>query len=206
MTNPIYGRFTYGTETILLPLCSSTTYEEFLAKVSSRFQYFGDRFVFRYALTDCFNCHLECDDDISVMLDIFPMLNSPFIDIHVLDIGCSSKSCIDEEILVTAMPATTVPNAFEDVPLHVAKANLSCDDINYEDVDNMVIGNFVSNKSKIKYMSSKWSEYINKIGQKLCKFAIEKGFLFDYAKNDNLGASGFFVIRKLVKLILVLVL
>ncbi|KAL6206202.1 hypothetical protein ACLB2K_023451 [Fragaria x ananassa] len=144
----------------------------------------------------------------------------------------SSKSCIDEEIHVTVMPATIVPNAFEDVPLHVAKANLSSDDSNYENVDNMVIGNFVSNKSKRKYMSSEWSEYINKIGQvfvgvaiefrqKLCKFAIEKGFLFDYAKNDNLRvsatcskkesekcewyiyvsiekASGFFVIRKSV--------
>lgn len=232
MTKPIYGRFTYGTETILLPLCSSTTYEELLEKVSSRFQYLGGRFVFRYALTDCSNCHLECDDDISVMLDIFPMLNSPFIDIHVLDIGCGSKNCIDEEIHVAVMPATTVPNASEDVPLHVAKANLSSDDSNYEDVDNMVIGNFVSNKSKRKYMSSEWSEYINKIGQvfvggaiefrqKLCKFAIEKGFLFDYAKNDSLRvsatcskkesekcewyiyasiekASGFFVIRKLV--------
>ena len=160
------------------------------------------------------------------------MLNSPFIDISVLDIGCSSKSCIDEEIHVAVIPATIVPNASEDVPLHVAKANLSSDDSNYEDVDNMVIRNFVSNKSKRKYMSSEWSEYINKIGQvfvggaiefrqKLCKFAIEKGFLFDYAKNDNLRvnatcskkesekcewyiyasiekASGFFVIRKLV--------
>ncbi|KAL6202438.1 hypothetical protein ACLB2K_026146 [Fragaria x ananassa] len=131
-----------------------TTYEELLAKVSSRFQYLSGQFVFRYALTDCSNCHLECDDDISVMLDIFPMLNSPFIDIYVLDIGCSSKSCIDEEIHVVVMPATTVPNAFEDVPLHVAKANLSSDDSNYEDVDNMVIGNFVSTKSKRKYMSS----------------------------------------------------
>ncbi|KAL6129578.1 hypothetical protein ACLB2K_072928 [Fragaria x ananassa] len=135
MTKPIYERFTYGTETILLPLCSGTTYEELLAKVSSRFQYLGGRFVFRYALTDCSNCHLECDDDISVMLDIFPMLNSPFIDISVLDIGCSSKSCIDEEIHVAVIPATIVPNASEDVPLHVAKANLSSDDSNYEDVD-----------------------------------------------------------------------
>ncbi|KAL6199523.1 hypothetical protein ACLB2K_029307 [Fragaria x ananassa] len=200
MTNPIYGRFTYGTETILLPLCSSTTYEELLVKISSRFQYLGGRFAFRYALTDCSNCHLECDVDMSVMLDIFPMLNSPFIDIHVLDIGCSSKSYIDEEIHVAVMPATTVPNAFEDVPLYVAKANLSSNDSNYEDVDNMVIGNFVSNKSKRKYMSSEWSEYINKVGQvfvgdaiefrqKLCKFTIEKGFLFDYAKNDNLRVS-----------------
>ncbi|KAL6210957.1 hypothetical protein ACLB2K_016186 [Fragaria x ananassa] len=166
------------------------------------------------------------------MLGSFPMLNSPFIDIHVLDIGCSSKSCIDKEIRVVVMPATTVPNASEDVPLHVAKANLSSDDSNYEDVDNILIENFVSNKSKRKYMSSEWNEYINKIGQvfvggviefrqKLCKFAIDKGFLFDYAKNDNLKvnatyskkesekcewyiyasiekASGFFVIRKLV--------
>ena len=130
MTKPIYGRFTYGTETILLPICSSTTYEELLAKVSSRFQYLGGRFVFRYALTDCSNCHLECDDEISVMLDIFHMLNSPFIDIHVLDIGCRSKSSIDEKILVAVMLAT-VPNASEDVPLHVAKTNLSSDDSNY---------------------------------------------------------------------------
>nr|XP_011466175.1 PREDICTED: uncharacterized protein LOC105352022 [Fragaria vesca subsp. vesca] len=139
MTKPIYGRFTYGTKIILLPLCSSTTYEELLAKVSSRIQYLGGRFVFTYALTDCSNCHLECDDDISVMLDIFPMLNSPFIDIHVLDIGCSSKSYIDEEILVVVKPAT-ISNVFEDVPQHVAEANLSSDDSNYKDVDNMVIG------------------------------------------------------------------
>ncbi|KAL6202695.1 hypothetical protein ACLB2K_026400 [Fragaria x ananassa] len=225
MTKPIYGRFTYGTETILLPLCSGTTYEELLAKVSSRFQYIGGRFVFRYALTDCSNCHLECDDDISVMLDIFSMLNSPFIDIYVLDIGCSSKSCIDEEIHVVVMPATTVTNASEDVPLHVAKANLSSDDSNYEDVDNMVIGNFVSNKSKRKYISSEWSEYINKIGQvfvgEVVQVCNREGFLFDYAKNDNLRvsascskkeykkcewyiyasiekASCFFVVRKLV--------
>ncbi|KAL6125199.1 hypothetical protein ACLB2K_073258 [Fragaria x ananassa] len=53
----------------------------------------------------------------------------------------------------------TVTNVAENIPQHVADYCVSSDDSNYE--DNMINGNF------------------------LCTCAIEKGFLFDYAKNDN---------------------
>lgn len=93
-------------------------------------------------LLDCSNCHLKCDDDISVMLGIFPIQNSPFIDIHVVNVG--SSSCIDEET-----PAT-VTNVAENIPQHVADYCVSSDDSNYE--DNMINGNFVSNRSTQKYV------------------------------------------------------
>ncbi|XP_040371766.1 uncharacterized protein LOC112193244 isoform X2 [Rosa chinensis] len=196
MSKSTFGRFTYGTETILLPLSSSTTYENLCAKISSRFRNLKDgQFVFRYALNDCPNCYLECDDDILIMLDIFQLLNFPFIDIHVLDVGACSKMCVDKQEI-----AATVDTAIVNIPELVDEDHASSDDSNLEDDNNMIIGNFVSNKSKRKYMSSDWNDNIYKIGQvfiggavefrdKLCKFAVEKGFEFNYVKNDKCRVS-----------------
>lgn len=74
--------------------------------------------------------------------------------------------------------------------------DVSSVDSNCQDDNNMILGNFVSDKMKRKYMSSEWNDYIFRIGQfftggavefrdKLCKYAVENGFQFRYMKNDK---------------------
>ena len=192
MSNSKFGRFTYGAETVLISLSSSTRFDELCSQLSLRFRKLKvGQFVLRYSLTDCPNCFLESDDDLCLMLEIFQIMNSPYIEIQILDVGSSSSTCsVDSEHF-----SDVVKHALDIRHHHDEESDVSSDDSNFEDDNNMIIGNFVSN-NKRKYMSSEWDTYIFRTGQcfiggavefrdKLCKFAVERGFEFRYLKNDK---------------------
>ncbi|KAK9922310.1 hypothetical protein M0R45_030780 [Rubus argutus] len=151
MSNSKFGRFMYGAETVLLSLPSSTTFDELCSQISLRFGKIKlGQFVWRYSLTDCPNYFLESDDDLCVMLEIFQVMNSPYIAIHILDVGSSSSPySVDNEYF-----SNVVKHALDIRHLHDEESNVSSDDSNFEEDINMIIGNFVSKNSKRKYMSS----------------------------------------------------
>ncbi|XP_061999021.1 uncharacterized protein LOC133716327 [Rosa rugosa] len=120
--------------------------------------------------------------------------------LQTLDVGACSKMCVDKQEIAATMKHATVDNAIVNIPELVDEDHASSDDSKLEDDNNMIIGNFVSNKSKMKYMSSDWNDNIYNIGQafiggavefrdKLCKFAVEKWFEFNYVKNDRCRVS-----------------
>ncbi|KAL6213658.1 hypothetical protein ACLB2K_013104 [Fragaria x ananassa] len=127
------------------------------------------------------------------MIDIFEVLNSRFINIQIFDVGSSSSTSI---VPSTIVMSTTVKLATVSIEAPFDNGDVSSDDSNCEDDSNMILGNFVSDKMKRKYMSSEWNDYIFRIGQfftggviefrdKLCKYAVENGFQFRYTKNDK---------------------
>ncbi|KAK9901138.1 hypothetical protein M0R45_030376 [Rubus argutus] len=150
MSNSKFGRFTYGAETVLISLSSSTRFDELCSQLSLRFRKLKvGQFVLRYSLTDCPNCFLESDDDLCLMLEIFQVMNSPYIEIQILDVGSSSSTCsVDSEHF-----SDVVKHALDIRHHHDEESDVSSDDSNFEDDNNMIIGNFVSN-NKRKYMSS----------------------------------------------------
>lgn len=194
MSNSKFGRFSYGGDSFIMCLSSSIKYDDMCAKICLKFQNLKvGQYVLKYSLTDLPNCRLDSDEDIAVMMEIFEVLNSRFINIQIFDVGSSSAISIMPSTVVmsaTVKPATvSIEAPFDD-------GDVSSDDSNCEDDSNMILGNFVSDKMKRKYMSSEWNDYIFRIGQfftggavefrdKLCKYAVENGFQFRYMKNDK---------------------
>lgn len=151
MSNSKFGRFTYGAETVLISLLSNTRFDELCSHLSLRFEKLKvGQFVLRYSLTDCPNYFLESDDDLCLMLEIFQVMNSPYIEIHILDVGSSSSTCfVDSEQYSDVVKHTLDIRHHRD-----EESDVSSDDSNFDDDNNMIIRNFVSNNSKKKYMSS----------------------------------------------------
>ncbi|XP_004305955.1 PREDICTED: uncharacterized protein LOC101307236 [Fragaria vesca subsp. vesca] len=194
MSNSKFGRFSYGGDSFIMCLSSSIKYDDMCAKICLKFQNLKvGQYVLKYSLIDLPNCRLDFDEDIAVMMEIFEVLNSRFINIQIFDVGSSSAISIMPSTVVisaTVKPTTvSIEAPFDD-------GDVSNDDSNCEDDSNMILGNFVSDKMKRKYMSSEWNDYIFRIGQfftggaiefrdKLCKYAVENGFQFRCMKNDK---------------------
>ncbi|KAL6214887.1 hypothetical protein ACLB2K_014319 [Fragaria x ananassa] len=189
MSNSKFGRFSYGGDSFIMCLSSSTKYDDMCVTICLKFQNLKvGQYVLKYSLTDLPNCRLDSDEDIAVMMEIFEVSNSRFINIQIFDVGSSSSTSI--------VPSTVVMSATVSMEASFDDGDVSSDDSNCEDDSNMILGNFVSDKMKRKYMSSEWNDYIFRIGQfftsgavefrdKLCKYAVENGFQFRYTKNGK---------------------
>ncbi|KAL6196696.1 hypothetical protein ACLB2K_032310 [Fragaria x ananassa] len=161
MSNSKFGRFSYEGDSFIMCLSSNIKYNDYndiCAKIYLKFQNLKFRqYVLKYSLTDLPNCRLDSDEDIAIMMDIFEVLNYRFINIQIFDVGSSSSSSIMPSPVVMF---ATVKSATVSIEAHFDDGDVSSDDSNCEDDSNMILGNFVSDKMKWKYMSCEWNDYI----------------------------------------------
>ncbi|KAL6180513.1 hypothetical protein ACLB2K_047176 [Fragaria x ananassa] len=171
MSNSNFGRFPYGGDSFIMCLSSSTKYDDMCVTICLKFHNLKvGQYVLKYSLTDLPNCRLDSDEDIAIMMEIFEVLNSRFINIQILDVGSSSSTSIVPSTVV--MSATVKPSTVS-IEASFDDGDVSSDDSNCEDDSNMILGNFVSDKMKRKYMSSEWNDYIFRIGQFFTGGAVE---------------------------------
>ncbi|KAL6176163.1 hypothetical protein ACLB2K_052798 [Fragaria x ananassa] len=117
-------------------------------------------YVLKYSLTDLSNCRLDSDEDIALMMEIFEVLNSRFINIQIFDVGSNSSTSI--------VPSTVVMSVTVKPAIVSIKAP-------FDDVDAS------SDNSNCEFFTGGAVEFWDK----LCKYAIENGFQFHYTKNDK---------------------
>ncbi|KAL6196132.1 hypothetical protein ACLB2K_031747 [Fragaria x ananassa] len=151
-------------------LSSSTKYDDMCANICLKFQNLKvGQYVLKYLLTDLPNCRLDSDEDIAVMMEIFEVLNSRFINIQIFDVGSSSSSSIMPS---TVVMYATVKSATVSIEAPFDDGDVSSDDSTCKDDCNMILGNFFFT-SGVEFRD------------KLCKYAVENGFQFHYKKNDK---------------------
>ena len=168
----ICARCTYMSDTAMLLITASTSFDQLCADVCAEFcSLKSGLFEMRYSVSNYSNCLLKSDKDLKMMVKNLVAYKLEFVDITVKDfVGCESSISVDRGSVVDDCLSTVLD-------------------------ENDYLDNFKSEAPK-NYLSREWKDYIQKKGQKfeggvvefrekLAKYAIEVGFLFTYVRNDK---------------------
>lgn len=206
------AKCTYGAETLMLILSSTTTFDWVSNELCSRFKLKLGHFELRYLFTNCSNCLLESDDDLKIMFMICGLMKNQLIHIAVRDkavvnhVQTVNTNIIASLLLLEAVPNNDSVAQDEDTckdssvagSIVDSSAASSCLSIDFDGISsefgNDYLGKYGSCGGR-KYLSTDWEGYITHEGQKfevgvsefrdkLAKYSIENGFKMKYLKNE----------------------
>lgn len=178
MEAAVIARCRLHSKTVAVPLFnSSSTYEYICSEICSRFNELDIcYFELAYSIDNHPSCLLQTDLDVQVLLLSLSNERKTYVDIDI-----NVVRAIDGE--------TTDIEENEDTD-----EDDNNDEEDFDD-ENEYFGKYAPPKGKT-YLSHEWKTYIKSVGQKfeggvaefkdkLCKYAIEKGFRLKYIKNDR---------------------
>ncbi|KAL6136903.1 hypothetical protein ACLB2K_062198 [Fragaria x ananassa] len=157
-------------------LSSNIKYDDMCAKICLKFHNLKvGQYVLKYSLTNLANCHLDSDEDIAVTMEIFEVFNYRFINTQIFDVGSSSSGSIMPSTVVmsaTVKPATiSIETPFDD-------GDVSSDDSNCEDDNNMMLGNFKHKRLESNVVSTIISDKVR------ANPLVKTRDIMDYLKQD----------------------
>lgn len=173
----LYARCTYMLQTTMFFLDVKMNFDDIVREICFGFKFLkAGSFDLRYTLPGYPSCVLESDRDVKLMFRSLVECKVSSVDILARDCGGSS----------TVTSGGT--SLFDDGSLYLSTASKN-DSID----ENEYLGCFRPEAAK-SYLSNEWHGYISYVGQKfeggvlefrdkLCKFAIESGFMFAYKRN-----------------------
>ncbi|CAL8169562.1 unnamed protein product [Prunus armeniaca] len=172
MEPAVFGRCVFKDKTVSIPLQSDSTLMFLCSNICSRFNELEvGAFEMSYLVPDHPPCVLETDLDVRVMY---------------LSLMNEEKYTVTITIAIKEFLFPEKQNGVDDV---------FCGDGNMHNAEDDFIGKYAA-PSGHTYLSQAWKSYINHVGQKfiggviefrekLCKYAIEKGFKVRYLKNEK---------------------
>lgn len=180
------ARVTYHSQTQVLAVFDDMTYAWFCNEIKLRYEELSDvDFLLFYAQPNCPLCRLRCDDDVKLMFDCLLFQNIMVVDVLVSDISVES-SC---NVSVTSTGQSSLEFTGVSTGQSCSSNIMDSDD---DEAENE--GEFRTIGAS-SYLTKEWIGYIRRVGQrfeggvndfreKLCKYAIEMGFVFRYKKNE----------------------
>ncbi|XP_020419547.1 uncharacterized protein LOC109949184 [Prunus persica] len=176
----VIAKCTYKSETIMFSVSSESSMVDILKTLCLRFRGLQlGCFTLRYSVPSYPSCFLETDSDLDLMRTFLLISNEKTVDILVKDLCGSSEYsgdfCVNKELIACEKGESSCSSTVED--------------------RNEFLGR--SKRASAKpLLSNEWETYIHHVGQKfdggaeefrlkLCKYALEVGFNFEYAGNDK---------------------